>query len=160
MQTSCVVRHFICFFHIISLFSGILMLMMWYFYAIYFSWTSRCISKGTTLNNESFIFELNIKKWIWRTRIILFVLRDMLAWEMGENGFVNNPLNYFIWPRGHQSWDFLKSEISQKIWVLLTKLCHQMNVFSNSNSSASFFSNLRFFSNVRATNIFSASPEE
>ena len=65
-----------------------------------------------------------------------------------------------IWPRGHQRWDFLKSEISQKIWVFLTKLCHQINVFSNSNSSSSFFSNLRFFSNVRATNIFSASPEE
>ena len=27
-------------------------------------------------------------------------------------------------PRGHQRWDYLKSEISQKIWVILTKLCY------------------------------------
>ena len=68
--------------------------------------------------------------------------------------FINNS------PRGHQRWDILKSEISQKILVFLTKVYHQINVFSNSNSSSIFFSNLRFFSYVCATNIFSASLEE
>lgn len=53
--------------------------------------------------------------------------------------------------RGHQRWDFLKSEISQKIWVFLTKLCHQIYFFSNSDLSLSFFSK-RFVSNTSANN--------
>lgn len=50
--------------------------------------------------------------------------------------------------------DFLRSEISQKIWAFLTKLCHQIICFSNSDFTFCFSQIWDFFWNVCATKVF------
>ena len=65
-----------------------------------------------------------------------------------ENSFHSRFSSLRIWPRGHQRWDFLKSQISQNIWVFLTKVCHQTYFSSNSELSLSIFSKIWDFSQM------------